>query len=110
MNAWLSLLLAGAFEVAWVIGLKYSEGFSKFIPSLVTLGCLVLSLGLLSYALKSIPMGNAYAIWTGIGAVGVVMLGILFFNEEIGIGRSVCILMIVFGIMGLKLISLESKL
>jgi quaternary ammonium compound-resistance protein SugE len=110
MNAWFSLLIAGVFEVVWVIGMKYSEGFTKPVPSILTLISLILSLVLLSHALKTIPMGSAYAIWTGIGAVGVVMLGILIFDEDVSFGKSICIIMIVFGIMGLKLLSSETDL
>lgn len=110
MNAWIALLLAGAFEVAWVIGMKYSDGFTRVLPSVLTVVSLVLSLGLLSHAIQSIPVGNAYAVWTGVGAVGVVMLGILIFEEDIDMAKAICILMIVFGIVGLKMISLETDL
>jgi quaternary ammonium compound-resistance protein SugE len=104
---WFYLVLAGIFEVWLAIALKYSQGFTKIIPSIVTLIGMVASLYFLSLSLKSLPIGTAYAIWTGIGTIGTVLLGIILFKEPINIIRIVCILFIVSGIIGLKLISIE---
>ena len=79
---WIVLFVAGLFEVAWAIGLKYTEGFSKLWPSVFTIACMIISMGLLAYAVKHLPIGTAYAIWTGIGAVGTAILGIILFNES----------------------------
>jgi quaternary ammonium compound-resistance protein SugE len=103
--AWLYLLIAGIFEVIWAIGLKYSHGFTKLYPSLITLGSMVTSFYLLSLAAKSLPIGTAYAIWTGIGALGAVLLGIILFNEPLNILRIVFLSLILLGILGLKLTS-----
>lgn len=103
--AWLYLMVAGVFEIIWAIGLKYSEGFSRLYPSLVTCIGMILSLIFLSLALKEIPLGTAYAIWTGIGTVGAVILGIVLFHEPLDMIRIVCILLIIGGIVGLKLVS-----
>lgn len=102
--AWLFLLLAGLFEVGWAIGLKFTEGFTRFWPSALTLGSMVVSLGLLGLALKSLPLGTAYAVWTGIGTVGTVLLGIVLFAEPATALRLCCIALIVAGILGLKLV------
>jgi quaternary ammonium compound-resistance protein SugE len=99
---WLYLLFAGLFEVAWAIGLKYTEGFSRLVPSLLTVGAMILSLALLGLALKSLPVGTAYAVWTGIGAVGTAALGIYLFEEPATVLRIGCIGLIVAGIVGLK--------
>jgi quaternary ammonium compound-resistance protein SugE len=99
---WLYLLFAGLFEVAWAIGLKYTEGFSRLVPSLLTVGAMILSLALLGLALKSLPVGTAYAVWTGIGAVGTAALGIYLFGEPATVARLACIGLIVAGIVGLK--------
>src|SRR6478736_4506028 len=85
--AWFILFVAGIFEIAWAIGLKYSEGLSKFWPSVFTLVCLVISMGMLAYAVRSLPVGTAYAVWTGIGAVGTVILGMVLFNEPKDLAR-----------------------
>ena len=102
---WLYLFFAGLFEVAWAIGLKYTEGFSRLIPSLLTIGAMVLSLALLGLALKNLPVGTAYAVWTGIGAVGTAALGIYLFEEPATMLRLGCIGLIVVGIVGLKFAS-----
>lgn len=103
--AWIYLIIAGVFEVIWAMGLKYSHGFTKSIPSLITLGGMVVSFYLLSLATKSLPIGTAYAIWTGIGALGTVLLGIFLFNEPLNILRIVFLCLILVGILGLKLTS-----
>jgi len=103
--AWVYLFIAGLFECGWAIGLKYSDGFTKLVPSLLTIVAMGLSLLFLSIAMKSIPVGTAYAVWTGIGAVGVAILGMILFGESRAILRIVCLLLIVSGILGLKLIS-----
>jgi quaternary ammonium compound-resistance protein SugE len=100
--SWLYLFVAGLFEVAWAIGLKYTEGFSRLIPSLLTVGAMIVSLALLGLALKSLPVGTAYAVWTGIGAVGTAALGIYLFGEPATVARLACIGLIVAGIVGLK--------
>ena len=103
--AWLYLLIAGLFEVAWAIGLKYTEGFTRLVPSLWTVASMAISLLFLSLALKSLPVGTAYAVWTGIGAVGVAILGIVLFSEPANALRLGSIAMIIGGIVGLKLVS-----
>jgi len=103
--AWIFLTLAGLFEVAWAIGLKYTEGFSRLLPSVFTIVALVASTWLLALALRSIPIGTAYAVWTGIGAVGTATLGILLFAEPATALRLASIALIVAGIAGLKLAS-----
>lgn len=100
--AWIYLLIAGVFEVVWATGLKYSHGFTKLFPSLVTLGGMIVSFYLLSLATKSLPIGTAYAIWTGIGALGTVLMGIILFNESVNILRTVFLGLILVGILGLK--------
>jgi quaternary ammonium compound-resistance protein SugE len=103
--AWLYLLIAGLFEVAWAIGLKYTEGFTRLIPSVWTIGSMAVSFLFLSLALKTLPVGTAYAVWTGIGAVGVAILGIVLFAEPANALRLGCIGLIVGGIVGLKLVT-----
>ena len=105
--AWLYLFVAGIFETAWAIGLKYSAGFTKVGPSVFTVVAMSVSLYLLALALRTIPVGTGYAVWTGIGTVGAAILGILLFNESREISRILCILLIVAGIIGLKLTSPE---
>jgi quaternary ammonium compound-resistance protein SugE len=100
---WLILFIAGLLEVVWAVGLKYTDGFSKLWPSVITLAAMTGSVVLLSHAMKTIPIGTAYAVWTGIGAVGVATLGILMFGEPRNALRIGCILLIVAGIVGLKL-------
>ncbi|MCG8024871.1 MAG: quaternary ammonium compound efflux SMR transporter SugE [Candidatus Thiodiazotropha endolucinida] len=103
--AWIYLFVAGLFECGWAIGLKYTEGFTKPVPSLLTIAAMAISFWLLSVAMKTIPVGTAYAVWTGIGAVGVALLGMVMFCESRDILRIVSLLLIVSGIVGLKLIS-----
>jgi quaternary ammonium compound-resistance protein SugE len=102
---WLYLLIAGLFEIAWAIGLKYTDGFSRLWPSLGTAAAMVVSLAFLGLALKHLPVGTAYAVWTGIGAVGTVILGIVLFGEPATALRLACVGLIVAGIMGLKLVT-----
>jgi quaternary ammonium compound-resistance protein SugE len=101
--AWLALIVAGLFEVAWAIGLKYTDGFTRLGPTLWTLAAMAASFLLLAWAMKTLPVGTAYAVWTGIGAVGTVLLGIVLFGEAATIARLACIALIVAGIAGLKL-------
>ncbi|HEY9059889.1 MAG TPA: quaternary ammonium compound efflux SMR transporter SugE [Pseudobacteroides sp.] len=101
--AWIYLIIAGIFEVVWAIGLKYSQGFTKLFPSLVTFGGMVISFYLLSISIKTLPLGTAYAIWTGIGALGSVILGILLFSEPLNISRVIFLSLILAGIIGLKM-------
>lgn len=103
--AWIYLIIAGAFEVVWAMGLKYSHGFTKLFPSLITLGGMAVSFYLLSLATKTLPIGTAYAIWTGIGALGTVILGIFLFHEPVNILRIVFLCLILAGILGLKFTS-----
>lgn len=105
--AWFMLFVAGLFEVGWAIGLKYTQGFTKFWPSVATIGAMIVSFFLLSQALKTIPVGTGYAVWTGIGAVGTVIMGMMLLGESRDIGRIVCLLLIVVGIIGLKFASPE---
>ncbi|MCU7805148.1 MAG: quaternary ammonium compound efflux SMR transporter SugE [Candidatus Thiodiazotropha sp. (ex Lucinoma borealis)] len=106
--AWIYLVVAGLFECGWAIGLKYTDGFTKLFPSLLTVSAMAISFLLLSIAMKTIPVGTAYAVWTGIGAVGVAILGMLLLGESRDILRIVCLLLIVSGIVGLKLVSSTS--
>ena len=101
--AWLLLLIAGVLEVGWAVGLKYTEGFTRLVPSVLTLLSMTASVGMMALALKTLPMGTAYAVWTGIGAVGTAILGIVLFGDPAGIARIACIGLIVAGIVGLKL-------
>ena len=100
--AWLVLTVAGLFEVGWAIGLKYTDGFSRLWPSVATAAAMVVSVVLLGWAMRSLPVGTAYAVWTGIGAVGTVVLGIVLFGEPATLGRLACVTLIVAGIIGLK--------
>jgi quaternary ammonium compound-resistance protein SugE len=103
--AWFILFIAGLFEVAWAVGIKYTEGWTKLWPVVFTLFAMVASFYLLSVALKQIPMGTAYAVWTGIGTIGTVIYGVIFFKEPTDILRIVCILLIICGIAGLRFLS-----
>ena len=105
---WLVLFIAGLFEVAWAIGLKYSDGFSRLYPSIFTIISMILSMGLLAYAVKGLPIGTAYTVWTGIGAVGTSLLGIMLFNESKDFLRLFFIFLIIVGIVGLKLFGSET--
>jgi quaternary ammonium compound-resistance protein SugE len=102
---WLILFFAGLFEVAWAIGLKYTESFTKLWPSVFTIVCMIISMGLLAYVVKHLPVGTAYAVWTGIGAVGTAILGIILFNESKEIIRVFFIFLIIVGIVGLRIFS-----
>jgi len=103
--AWTYLIVAGVLEIVWAIGLKYTEGFTKLVPSLVTGVALVASMLFLALALRTVPVGTGYAIWTGIGAVGTAILGIVLFAEPATLARLGCIGLIVAGIVGLKLVT-----
>ena len=103
--AWSLLLVAGVMEVGWAIGLKYTEGFSRPLPTVLTVGAMAISLGLLGLALRDLPVGTAYAVWTGVGAVGTAALGIVLFGDPATVGRLACIGLIVAGIVGLKLVT-----
>ena len=100
---WTLLFFAGLFEVAWAIGLKYTDGFSKLVPSALTAAAMVASVVLLGLAMKQLPVGTAYAVWTGIGTVGTVILGIVLMGDSAAPIRLVCLSLIVLGILGLKL-------
>lgn len=102
---WLLLLIAGCFEIAWAIGLKYSEGFSRFWPSLLTLVAMVLSVVLLGAAMRGLPVGTAYAVWVGIGVAGTVILGVFLFAEPLHWVRGLSVVLILLGVAGLKLSS-----
>ncbi|MBN8197663.1 quaternary ammonium compound efflux SMR transporter SugE [Thalassospira povalilytica] len=103
--AWIALIIAGVLEVCWASGLKYSEGFTKPVPTIFTLVTMIGSFWLLALAMRTIPLGTAYAIWTGIGAVGAVIFGIVMLGEAASIGRLIAICMILGGIILLKLFS-----
>ena len=99
------LVIAGLFEIGWAIGLKYTQGFTRLWPTLGTVGAMVISVGLLGVAMRELPVGTVYAVWTGIGAVGTVILGIVLFGDPANAPRLVCVGLIVAGILGLKLTS-----
>lgn len=101
--SWLILILAGLFEVAWAVGLKYTEGFTKPWPSVATGVAMLVSIWLLAVAMKDLPLGTAYAVWVGVGAVGTAILGIVLFNEPANAGRLISLALILAGIIGLKL-------
>jgi quaternary ammonium compound-resistance protein SugE len=101
--AWILLLVAALFEIGWAVGLKYTYGFTKLWPSLLTISTMVLSMVLLALAVRTIPVGTGYAVWTGIGAAGTATLGILLFGEPVTVWRVACLLLIVGGVIGLKL-------
>jgi quaternary ammonium compound-resistance protein SugE len=103
--AWIYLFFAGLFEVGWAIGLKYTNGFTRLVPTALTLASMIVSLGLLGIALKSLPVGTAYAVWTGIGTVGTAALGIYLLGEPATVVRVACIGLIVAGIVGLKVVA-----
>ena len=102
---WMILVLAGLFEIGWAIGLKYTDGFTKLWPTVGTVASMVISLGLLGVAMKTLPVGTAYAVWVGDGAVGTAILGIVLLGEPANAGRIVSLALIVAGIVGLKLAS-----
>jgi len=101
--AWVILFFAGLMEIGWAIGLKYTDGFTRLVPSVLTLAAMTISVVLLAIALKTLPVGTGYAVWTGIGAVGTAILGIVLFGDPATAGRLACIGLIVAGIVGLKL-------
>lgn len=103
MSGWLALLAAGVLEIAWAFGLKYSDGLTRFWPTAATLVAIVFSFGLMAVALKSLPFGTAYAVWTGIGAAGSILVGMLVFSEPADPVRILCLTLIVAGMVGLKL-------
>jgi len=103
--AWYILFVAGLMEIGWAIGLKYTEGFTRLVPSVLTLGAMALSVVLLGLALKTLPVGTAYAVWTGIGAVGTAILGMVLFGDPATAARLGAIGLIVAGIVGLKLVT-----
>jgi quaternary ammonium compound-resistance protein SugE len=103
--AWVVLFIAGLLEVGWAVGLRYTQGFTRLWPSVGAVGAMAASFLLLSHALKTIPVGTGYAIWTGIGAVGTVVIGMAFLGEPREVGRVVCVLLILAGIVGLKIVS-----
>ena len=103
--AWIVLFLAGLLEIGWAVGLKYTEGFTQVWPTLGTAAALIASMALLGVALRTLPLGTAYAVWTGIGTVGTAVLGILLFREPTTTMRLLCIGLIVAGIVGLKLLT-----
>lgn len=101
--SWIILLLAGVFEIGWAVGLKYTDGFTRPLPTLLTVTEMVFSVALLGVAMKELPLGTAYAIWTGIGAVGTVIAGIILFGEAVTPMRLVSVALIICGLLGLKL-------
>ena len=101
--SWIILFFAGLFEVGWAVGLKYTDGFSKPLPTALTIAAMAISLGLLGLAMKELPLGTAYAIWTGVGAVGTVIAGIFLFGESVALLRLGSVALIVVGLIGLKL-------
>ena len=103
--SWIILVLAGLFEIGWAIGLKYTEGFTRLWPTLATIAAMAISLGLLGLAMKTLPVGTAYAVWVGVGAVGTAILGIFLLGEPANPGRLLSLALIVAGIIGLKLAS-----
>ena len=103
--AWVILVIAGLFEIGWAIGLKYTDGFTRLWPSVWTVFAMVVSIVLLGLSLKSLPVGTAYAVWTGIGAIGTVILGIVLFSEPATAARLGCIALILAGIVGLKVVT-----
>lgn len=103
--SWVILIVAGLFEIVWAIGLKYTDGFTRFWPSVGTSAAMLVSVLLLGIAMKDLPVGTAYAVWTGVGAIGTALLGIYLFGDSASAARLVCLAMIAGGIVGLKLVS-----
>ena len=101
--SWIILFFAGLFEVGWAVGLKYTDGFSKPLPTVLTIAAMAVSLGLLGLAMKELPLGTAYAIWTGVGAVGTVIAGIILFGESMALFRLASVALIICGLLGLKI-------
>ncbi len=108
-TAWVFLVVAGLLEIVWAIGMKYSEGFTKLWPSIVTIVAAWFSFWLLALAVKVLPIGTAYAVWTGIGAVGAALLGVILFNEPATAARMICIVLIIAGIAGLKILGADAN-
>ncbi|QYX50655.1 quaternary ammonium compound efflux SMR transporter SugE [Pseudomonas sp. S07E 245] len=100
--SWIILFFAGLFEVGWAVGLKYTDGFTRPLPTVLTVGAMVISLGLLGLAMRELPLGTAYAIWTGVGAVGTVIAGIILFGESMALIRLLSVALIITGLVGLK--------
>ncbi len=107
--AWIYLIIAGLLEIVWAIGLKHTEGFSRLWPSVATVGTMIASFILLSIALKTIPVGTGYAVWTGIGAAGTAVIGMMFLGEPREVLRILCIILIVAGVVGLKVVSAPGR-
>ncbi len=107
MMAWIILIIAGFLEIGWAVGLKYTEGFTRLLPSIGTILAMVVSLALLGIAVRTLPLGTAYAVWTGIGTVGTVAVGILVLGEPASFVRLFCVFLIVAGIVGLKLVTAQ---
>jgi quaternary ammonium compound-resistance protein SugE len=103
--AWIILVVAGMLEVGWAVGLKYTEGFTRLWPSIATLSAMGASVALMGVAVRTLPVGTVYAVWTGIGTIGTVIVGIVFFGEPASLVRLFCVLMIFSGIIGLKLVT-----
>ncbi|MRF67546.1 quaternary ammonium compound efflux SMR transporter SugE [Escherichia coli] len=103
--AWIVLLFAGLLEVVWAVGLKYTHGFTRLTPSIITIIAIIASMGLLAYAMRDLPVGTAYAIWTGIGAVGTAIIGIIFLGESANMFRLLSLALIITGLIGLKVSS-----
>ena len=101
--SWIILFFAGLFEGGWAVGLKYTDGFSRPLPTALTVGAMIISLGLLGLAMKELPLGTAYAIWTGVGAVGTVIAGIILFGESMALFRLASVALIIAGLVGLKM-------
>jgi len=106
--SWIYLIVAGLLEIGWAIGLKYTHGFSRLLPSVATVGTMIASFLLLAHALKTIPVGTGYAVWTGIGAAGAAIIGMVFLGESRELLRILCVVLIVAGVVGLKLVSRTS--
>lgn len=105
--AWFILFIAGLFEIGWAVGLKYTEGFTRLVPTGLTVAAMAISVALLGLALRTLPLGTGYAVWTGIGTVGTAIAGIILFKESAEIFRLLSIALIVCGIVGLKLVTVE---
>jgi quaternary ammonium compound-resistance protein SugE len=102
--AWTLLVVAGLFEVSWAVGLRYTEGFTRLVPSVVTAVSMLASVGLLGFCVRTLPLGTAYAVWTGIGVIGTVVFGIVVLHEPATVGRMACVAMIFCGIVGLRIL------
>lgn len=103
--AWIILVVAGMLEVGWAVGLKYTEGFARLWPSIATIAAMVASMALLGVAVRTLPLGTAYAVWTGIGTMGTVIVGMLLFGEPASLVRLLCVCLILSGIIGLKMVT-----